>query len=228
MRFKDISRAIRAPLNRNSAIKKINQFHSRETSISETVKTGMNLGSNGNYRIDSQQIPQEIETLVSRVAELKPQNILEIGTCNGGTFFMWANLASHKAITCDLIGNKHRIDLFKYFPRPDSTCQTIFIEGDSHTQEMKQRVMQTLDGEQVDFLFIDGDHSEKGVEMDYEMYHELVRPGGIIAFHDIIENQPVKGNQVYYFWQRLKEKVKYEEVIGSTDQCGFGIGIVYV
>ncbi|MDH5570975.1 MAG: class I SAM-dependent methyltransferase [Gammaproteobacteria bacterium] len=228
MRFKDISRAIRSPLNRFSAIKKIKRFHTHKETIGDLVKTGMNLGSKGHYRVDSQQIPLEIETLVNRVAALNPRNILEIGTCNGGTFFMWANLASNKAITCDLIGNENKIGLFEYFPKPGSGCKTVFIEGDSHTLDMKQKVKDQLAGEQVDFLFIDGDHSEKGVEMDYDMYHEFVRPGGIIAFHDIIQNQPVEGNQVYYFWERLKQKVKYEEVIGSEQQCGFGIGIIYV
>ena len=40
-------------------------------------------------------------------------------------------------------------------------------------------------GEKLDFLFIDGDHSYDGVKADFEMYAPMVRPGGLIAFHDI-------------------------------------------
>ena len=37
---------------------------------------------------------------------------------------------------------------------------------------------------QIDFLFIDGDHSEAGVQKDWEEWSRCVMPGGIVAFHD--------------------------------------------
>ena len=36
----------------------------------------------------------------------------------------------------------------------------------------------------IDFLFVDGDHSEKGVQRDWEDWHRFVVPGGLVAFHD--------------------------------------------
>lgn len=83
-----------------------------------------------------------------------------------------------------------------------------------------------LEGKQVDFLFIDGDHSEKGIEADFNDYSPLVRPGGLIAFHDIVEKQPIPENQVYYFWKRVKNNYEYEEFIDNPEQCGFGIGVI--
>ena len=38
--------------------------------------------------------------------------------------------------------------------------------------------------EQIDFLFIDGDHSEAGVQRDWDDWHQYVIRGGIVAFHD--------------------------------------------
>jgi predicted O-methyltransferase YrrM len=38
--------------------------------------------------------------------------------------------------------------------------------------------------DQIDFLFIDGDHSETGVQRDWDDWHKYVIPGGIVAFHD--------------------------------------------
>ena len=38
--------------------------------------------------------------------------------------------------------------------------------------------------DQIDFLFIDGDHSETGVQRDWDDWHQYVIPGGIVAFHD--------------------------------------------
>lgn len=36
----------------------------------------------------------------------------------------------------------------------------------------------------IDFLFIDGDHSETGVQQDWDDWHRHMVPGGIVAFHD--------------------------------------------
>jgi len=37
---------------------------------------------------------------------------------------------------------------------------------------------------QIDFLFIDGDHSYEGVKSDFELYSNLLSPKGIIVLHD--------------------------------------------
>jgi predicted O-methyltransferase YrrM len=36
----------------------------------------------------------------------------------------------------------------------------------------------------VDFVFIDGDHSEEGLRADWHAWSALVEPGGIVALHD--------------------------------------------
>ncbi len=36
----------------------------------------------------------------------------------------------------------------------------------------------------LDFIFVDGDHSFEGVLRDFQLYWDLVRPGGIFAGHD--------------------------------------------
>ncbi len=38
--------------------------------------------------------------------------------------------------------------------------------------------------EQIDFLFIDGDHSIEGCDYDYTHFSRFVKTGGYIAFHD--------------------------------------------
>ena len=37
----------------------------------------------------------------------------------------------------------------------------------------------------MDFLFIDGDHTAKGMKEDFLNYLPMVRQGGLIAIHDI-------------------------------------------
>ena len=36
----------------------------------------------------------------------------------------------------------------------------------------------------IDFLFIDGDHSETGVRQDWDEWHRFVVQGGVVVFHD--------------------------------------------
>lgn len=228
MRFRDISRKIRAPLNRRSAFKKLEQFHSKKRSLDEIIDMAMNFKTKGLYRVDSVQKRDEILALAAAVKSIKPRTILEIGTCNGGTLFIWSNLASDCVITCDLNKTKIREALYQSFPPPGSDCNVISLAGDSHDEKFLEKVKASLNGRKVDFLFIDGDHTEQGVKSDYYMYSPLVRKGGIIAFHDILEKQPTPNNQVYYFWKEIRQSANTEEFVKDYDQTGFGIGIIHV
>jgi predicted O-methyltransferase YrrM len=62
------------------------------------------------------------------------------------------------------------------------------VRADSHQMDTLEQVKQLFGGSEIDFLFIDGDHSYEGVKRDWEMYSTLVRKGGIIAFHDVASN----------------------------------------
>ena len=44
----------------------------------------------------------------------------------------------------------------------------------------------TLKEESLDFVFIDGDHSDEASYADFWMYYPLVKKGGIFAGHDIV------------------------------------------
>jgi MMP 1-O-methyltransferase len=53
-----------------------------------------------------------------------------------------------------------------------------------------QDVGRTWQGPEVDFVFIDGDHSAEGCREDWEVWHPHVRAGGAIAFHDARHGAP--------------------------------------
>lgn len=226
--LKHITRTLRIPLNKFSAFKKINKFHSEKFNMDRLIDWAMSFPSKGYMKISSVQIRSEIMSLAKAVAELKPEVILEIGTARAGTLFIWSNLASEQVISCDLEKASYRRSLYEAFPAPASNCKVTHLDGDSHSKLFLEKVEEHLGGKKVDFLFIDGDHTEKGVEADYNDYHHLVRSGGIIAFHDIVEKQAIPTNQVYHFWKRLKTSVVTEEFVNNPEQTGYGIGIVRV
>ena len=85
-----------------------------------------------------------------------------------------------------------------------------------------------LGDEDLDFLFIDGDHSYEGVLCDFMTYSPLVRTGGLIAFHDICEHPAEAKCEVKKFWDELKGKIDpehYSEFIAEPTNWG-GIGVV--
>ena len=226
--FKQLSRRLRQPLNARYAFRRLREYHSEPRSLEDVIHWAMHFGGGGYMRVKTMQIPSEILRLARAVAAIKPRIILEIGTASGGTSLIWAYLARERLITCDLIDMTYQEPLFTRFPPPGSACRVNLLSGNSHDPGFKARVKKILNGDLVDFLFIDGDHTEGGVTADYEDYREFVRPGGLIAFHDILQNQPLPTNQVFYLWQRLKKIAVVDEFVTPDNHCGFGIGLVHV
>jgi predicted O-methyltransferase YrrM len=44
--------------------------------------------------------------------------------------------------------------------------------------------------DEIDLVFIDGDHSEDGCELDWSSWRSFVAPGGHVVFHDARADQP--------------------------------------
>ncbi|MDH4228515.1 MAG: class I SAM-dependent methyltransferase [Nitrospirota bacterium] len=227
-KLRDLGRWLRTPISRRRAMRRVAEFHSRQRPLDEVVQWAMAFGTRGRFRVKTIQIASEITALAREVDKISPQTILEIGTSEGGTALIWAQLASQRVITCDITPPGPRGALLTAFPPPMSKCRVTLLTGDSHSREFARRLERELNGAAVDFLFIDGDHSEGGVEADYELYRPFVRSGGIIAFHDIAERQDQPGNEVQHFWKRLKDRGPVEEFIQDRNQVGFGIGLVRV
>lgn len=176
----------------------------------------------------------ELFELLGMVKDLKPRTVLEIGTARGGTLFCWMNLARDDAtlVAVDLPpgSSAHEfppesLALFQSWKKP---AQSLFcLARDSHRPETRAEIQGHLRQEPVDFLFIDADHSYQGVRTDFEMYSPLVRPGGLIAFHDIMGNLEDPNIAVDRFWRETKGSYHSYELI---DRDGFetwgGIGVL--
>ncbi len=225
---RNLTRALRLPLHRRHALRRLAELHARPRSLDEIVDATLDLGTRGLVKVKAQQLRSEILRLADAVRALQPRVVVEIGTAKGGTLLLWTQLASAQVISCDLRVPAYRRALYERFPPPGSRCRVTLLEGNSHDPAFRARVEQELGGQPVDFLLIDGDHTEAGVSADYRDYRGLVRPGGLIAFHDIAEKQPFPDNQVQLLWRRLRAEPGSEEIIEDPEQCGFGIGLLRV
>jgi hypothetical protein len=52
------------------------------------------------------------------------------------------------------------------------------------------------------FVFIDGGHAEDIAMADYQSWSSAVRPGGLLAIHDVFERPEDDGQAPFHVWRR--------------------------
>jgi predicted O-methyltransferase YrrM len=127
------------------------------------------------------QKPGELAGFLALLTDLKPQVIVEIGCDAGGTLWAWQQLVPQPR---KLIG----VDLPKAAfssGRELDTHGAEMVYGDSHADDTYVALVEALDDDPVDFLFIDGDHTYAGIKQDYETYVPLLADDGIVMLHDV-------------------------------------------
>jgi len=205
----------------------------RPRNLSENVDLAFGF-SVGAVRIAPAQVRSEIETLLSLLKAEPPQNVLEIGTARGGTLFLLSRVARADArlASIDLPGGDFGggygrvwVPLLKALPRERQTLK--LIRADSHDPCTLEEARRWFN-HPLDFLLVDGDHQFEGVRRDFFMYGSMVRPGGVIAIHDIVPGREDRVGGVPKLWELLKSDYETRELVHDWDQGGFGIGIVKV
>jgi len=174
--------------------------------------------------------------LLGRASALRPSVILEIGSAAGGTAFLWTRIARGDALLVlldDTFGAARRTAL-RRFARGQQ--QVVCIQGDSHDTATQTRLRRALRGRAVDVLFIDGDHRYEGVAADLATYGRLVRPGGLVALHDIVPDRRQRSGEetssdaggVPRLWREVAGGAlgPTTELVEDRDQDGCGIGVI--
>lgn len=194
---------------------------------------------------DAMQKPEELAVLLGLVVGSRPRAVWEVGSGSGGT--LWAldqALALRPLfpppalVSIDIPGGPWGtpapVDLRAAVEGVGS--RLTLIEGDSQKVELPPL--------QPDIVLIDGDHSYEGALADWNRYSPLVRPGGFIAFHDIVPHPPETGVEVDRLWRELVDGSSYDTVrairagtrrgtswstveIIQTGTSWGGIGLVY-
>lgn len=181
------------------------------------------------------QRPSEIEQLYLAVCDLKPRRVLELGTAWGGTLYLWTQAATDDAtiISVDLPGGRFgggypecRTALYEAFARPEQNLH--LLRADSQDPRTVEQVRRILNDQPLDLLFIDADHTYKGVKTDFLQYSPMVRPGGLIVFHDIRPSSDPQ-TQVEQLWVQLRGRYDVKEFV-QPDRYGseHGIGLLRV
>ena len=207
---------------KKSIIKKIQTIDTNNPTVMQDVLKKQFLGV-----FNPQQVSSEFKRLLKIVVEKKPKIILEIGTANGGSLFSWCKLLSLDAtiISVDLPAGdfgggypEWKIPFYNAFTKKGQALY--LVRADSHKIETVEQVKKILNGNMLDFLFIDGDHTYEGVKKDFELFSPFVKKGGFVAFHDVAIHPAELDCFVHYFWVEIQKEYrdKTEEIIENQKQ----------
>jgi len=139
-----------------------------------------------------QQDRGEIEAFVERLLSRgRLSSVLEVGLgYYGSTHFLWRQLFD-RVMTIEK--SHERIRAFGTSMRSfhgrwvlDDGKSAFIIGMSNETGTVVKTYQCAADG--IDLLFIDGDHQYGSVLTDWLLYSPLVKPGGIVAFHDAVMN----------------------------------------
>lgn len=187
------------------------------------------VGYKPDYSFIPGQITSEIMEFLNVLNDHQVKNMVEISEFQCGTSYLFYNIIQScgKLISIDIESPKRKMNFQNYTPNIRDVTFKIIV-GDSHDQAVLKIVKDTLNGEYLDAIFIDGDHSLDGVKLDFEMYSPLVRSEGIVAFHDIASHKDSLKCFVEKFYRSIKDTHQHLEIIEDLGQGWGGIGILYM
>ena len=77
---------------------------------------------------------------------------------------------------------------------------------------------------EYEYIYVDGDHSYKGVSRDYKLFWPMLRGGGMMVFHDIgVKEKKPEG--IYGVW-KLWKKIKLTKQTMEFSFSGSGLGVL--
>lgn len=182
--------------------------------------------------IGSIQRLREIEGALQFLQSQNPRHVCEIGTEYGGTNLLLGHVLPNVEFLLGVdLWVKHAPQLRAWKPKNQ---ELHFINASSADPLTFFDVKHCLNGRLLDVLFIDGDHSYKGVKGDFLIYRHFVREGGWILFHDIVPDDQARYGKpttswaggVPLLWHSLKKLYEYREFVEDPNQDGLGIGVL--
>jgi len=162
-----------------------------------------------------QQIKPELRDFLKLLIEHKATRVLQIGLGHWGSTHFMLSFITELLVTVEY--DRNNINRYVTGEKTYNALKEKIIHGDSANSFT---VTQAGLYAPYDAVFIDGNHSYEYVEMDYANYSPLVKPGGIIAFHDALVTGDQFGTPQVLSQLKPKHKIKY--IVHSKN-----VGIAY-
>jgi hypothetical protein len=165
--------------------------------------------------------------LAERFSPIKGNGMIEIGAGFGASFHCWGQFFDAPRISIDVPISLPGDHGFRVRHREENWAKHLGetelypIVRPSQDPETLFQVEHLLQGRQVDWLFIDGEHSYEAAIGDYQKYKKFVRQGGYIGMHDVVN--PDFASRV----GRAFREIRGDKFWITQFNCA-GIGIVQV
>jgi len=217
----------------NETITQLKKQAKKCKSVEELIDLSFSFNYNGT-KIKPQQIKNELESFLKITEHLKPKVLVEIGSADGGTLFLFSKILPNDAqiFSIDLPPEESyegyqgwKESLYQSFATNNQTIHT--IRTGSQNQVTRKKLEDLLDGKKIDFLYIDGNHLYDMVKSDFEMFSPLLSEDGVVAFHDI-SPASINKNDVPRFWNEIKDKHDFIEIIDIEFILNGGFGLLFL
>jgi len=186
------------------------------------------------------QYERELWRMLEIYRTLRPRRVLEIGSLYGGTLWFWMQYSEPGAVivSIDLIlptidhrfGEIIRCQALWQPWAEAAQVNLVTLHANSNEAAI---VRQAARHGPFDFIFVDGGHDYETVQNDYEKYWPMVRPGGVMAFHDIAYPDLNSPHQIDVgrWWRDLKMNghrpmAWLREMFDHDGQDDWGIGVL--
>ncbi len=176
--------------------------------------------------IDSWQYPNQFSKYLHYLSKQQIESYVEIGCHKGGTFIITVEYLNrfNPVTRCLAVDNWAREIIAEYVKlRPEVAYLTTSSQSSEFYDAYKKH--------QWDLVLIDGDHSYKGANADFDLVKDHAR---LVAFHDVT-NSLCPGTQ--QIWADIKQKYPADRLQQWTDQYDevllrmrggiMGIGLVH-
>lgn len=155
------------------------------------------------------QTPKQMAGCIMELLRHEINSYLEIGVFSGGSYLLISNILKHKNPNCE--------------------CKALDITNEYLSEDMKKAIQglsigtsASVQGMKFDCVFIDGDHSFRGISTDWENVGQYA---DIVIIHDINERSC---GEVQRWWDDNKVGKNTKEFIYQTDNKHVhGIGMIF-
>jgi cephalosporin hydroxylase len=130
--------------------------------------------------------PMDLIIYQEIITELKPDLIIETGTCLGGSALYLSHI-------CDLIGHGHVVTVDVDPPDGKPLHQRLtYLQGSSVSPELVQKVRSLIKPGHKVLVILDSDHKQPHVARELAIYSDLVTPESYL----IVEDTNINGHPV--------------------------------
>jgi hypothetical protein len=155
------------------------------------------------------------EAWILAVVAKRAKLLFEFGTCTGKTAYLWARNAPANARVVTITLAPDDVADYKSESSDDVKDQEYAVRESSHTSFGDSKALDVSPwASQCDVVFVDGSHAYSYVVSDSAKALELVRPGGLVLWHDYAGPKHSPG--VYRALNELAERLPLVRIQGTA------------